>query len=96
MILLSNIGFSVMLDIVVRPRSTLDIALWVKSKMAAIIPRSNNKFMSFLTEWKHCRMILDFGGHHQVYALHIGVNKKNRYCIVGKIQNGQHFSKVKQ
>ena len=41
---------------VVEPGITLDIALLVKSKMTAIVQRqtrSNNKFISFSTEWKH-------------------------------------------
>ena len=37
-----------MLDPVVWSAIILDIALWVKSKMAAICPRSNNKLISFL------------------------------------------------
>ena len=46
----STIGFSDMLDLVVWSEKTLDIALWVKSKMAAIWPRSNIKLISFSTE----------------------------------------------
>ena len=43
------IGFSDMPDLVVWSEITLDIALWVKSKMTAICPRSNNKLILFLT-----------------------------------------------
>ena len=45
MIFVSTIGFSGMPDLVVWPEITLDIALWVKSKMAAIWPRSNIKLI---------------------------------------------------
>ena len=47
MILVSIIGFSGMSDLVVWSEILLDIALWVKSKMAAILLRSNIKFISF-------------------------------------------------
>ena len=49
MILVFTIGFLGMPDLVVWSAITLDIALWVKSKMAAICPRSSNKFISFST-----------------------------------------------
>ena len=45
MILVSSIGFSGMSDIVVQSQNILRIALWVKSKMAAICSRSNNKLI---------------------------------------------------
>ena len=45
MIFLSTIGFSAMPDLVVWSEITLDIALWVKSKMADIWPRSNIKLI---------------------------------------------------
>ena len=48
MILVSTIGFSGMPDIEVWSKNSLDIALWVKSKMAAICIRSDNESMSFL------------------------------------------------
>ena len=41
MILMSILGFLGTADIVVWPKSTLAIALWVKSKMAAICSESN-------------------------------------------------------
>ena len=44
MILLSTTGFSGMPDLVVWSEITLDIALWVKSKMAAIWLRSLNLY----------------------------------------------------
>ena len=50
MIFVSTIGFSGMPDLVVWSEITLDIALWLKSKMAAILPRSNIKLISFSTE----------------------------------------------
>ena len=49
MIFVSTIGFSGM-PYPVWPEITFDIALWVKSKMAAIWPRSNIKLISFSTE----------------------------------------------
>ena len=50
MILMSTIGFSGKPDLVVWSEIILDIALWVKSKMAAIWPRSNIKLISVPTE----------------------------------------------
>ena len=50
MIFVSTIGFSGMPDLVVWSEITFDIDLWVKSKMAAIRPRSNIKLISFSTE----------------------------------------------
>ena len=50
LILVSTIGFSGMPDLVVWSEINLAIALWVKSKMAAICPRSNNKLIWFLTQ----------------------------------------------
>ena len=50
MIFVSTIGFSGMPYQVVWSEITLDIALWVKSKMAAIWPGSNIKVISFSTE----------------------------------------------
>ena len=50
MIFVSTIGFLGMPDQVVWSEITLDIALWVKSKMAAICPRSNNKLIYYLTQ----------------------------------------------
>ena len=63
--------------------------------MATIFPSLNNKLLSFLTEWKQ---IHDFGVHHRVfsYARHIGIAKKNKRCIVDKIQDVRHFFKLKQ
>ena len=49
MILVFNMGFSGIPDLVVWAAITLDIALWVKSNMAVICPRSNNKLISFST-----------------------------------------------
>ena len=43
MILLSTVGFSGMPYLVVLSAITLDITLWVKSKMVAICSSSNNK-----------------------------------------------------
>ena len=50
MILVSTIGFSGMPGLVVWSEITLDIALWAKSKMAAICPRSNNELISVSTQ----------------------------------------------
>ena len=50
MIFVSTIGFSGMPDLVVWSEITLDIALWVKSKMAAICPRSNNNLIYYSTQ----------------------------------------------
>ena len=50
MIFVSTIGFSGMPDLVVWSEIPLGITLWVKSKMAAIWPRSNIKWISFSTE----------------------------------------------
>ena len=50
MILVSTIGFSGMPDLVVWSEIILDIALWVKFRMAAIWPRSNIKLISFSSE----------------------------------------------
>ena len=50
MILVSTIRFSGMPDLVVWSEITLDVALWVKSKMAAFCPRSNSKSISFSTQ----------------------------------------------
>ena len=50
MISVSTIRFSGMPDLVVWSEITLDVALWVKSKMAAICPRSNNKLLYFSEE----------------------------------------------
>ena len=50
MIFVSTIGFSGMPDQVVWSEIALDIALWVKSKMADICPRSNNKLIYYLTQ----------------------------------------------
>ena len=50
MICVSTVGFSGMPDLVVWSEITLNIALWVKSKMVAIWPRSNIKLISFSTE----------------------------------------------
>ena len=51
MILIFIIGFSCMPDIMVWPEIILDIALWVKSKMASILARFSYKLTSFSTEW---------------------------------------------
>ena len=50
MIFVSTIGFSGMPDLVMWSEITLDIASWVKYKMAAIWPRSNIKLIPFSTE----------------------------------------------
>ena len=55
-ILVSTIGFSIMSDIMVWLESSLDIALWVESKMAAICEKQ--KLIQLSTEWKQIR---DFG-----------------------------------
>ena len=47
MILVSTMGFSGMPDLVVWSEITLDMALWVKSKMPAIRLRLNSKLISF-------------------------------------------------
>ena len=48
--LVSTIQFSGMPDLVVWSEITLDVALWVKSKMAAFCPRSNSKSISYLPQ----------------------------------------------
>ena len=50
MILVSTVGFLYMLEIVVWPEKTLDIALFIISIMAAIYLRSNDKLISYSTE----------------------------------------------
>ena len=50
MILVFTIRFSGMPDLVVWSEITLDVALWIKSKMAAFFPRSNSKSISFSTQ----------------------------------------------
>ena len=50
MVFVSTMGFSGMPDLVVWSEITLDIALWVESKMAAMCPRSNNKLIYFSTQ----------------------------------------------
>ena len=47
MILLSNMDFSDMLDIMVLQGTIFDIALWVKSKMASISVRLSYKLTIF-------------------------------------------------
>ena len=64
MIFVSTIGFSSMPDLVVWSEITLDIALWVKSKMAAIWPRSNIRLISFSTE---SGQVHDFGVYCTVF-----------------------------
>ena len=58
-------GFSGMPDIVVWSKNTLDIALWVKSKIAAICTRLNNESMSFLAAEKQIR---HFSVNHSVHG----------------------------
>ena len=65
MILVSILRFSGTLDTVVKQECILDIALWVKSKMAAICSRSNLQFISFSTELKQIR---DCDVHLRVFA----------------------------
>ena len=50
MIFVSTIGFSGIPDHVVWSKMTFDVALWVKSKMATICPRSNNKLIYYSTQ----------------------------------------------
>ena len=50
MIFVSTMVFSGMSDLVVWSEITLDIALWVKSKIAAISSRSNNKLIYYSTK----------------------------------------------
>ena len=50
MISVSTVRFSGMPDLVVWSEIILDVALWVKSKMAAFCQRSNSKSISFLTQ----------------------------------------------
>ena len=52
MIFVSTIGFSGMPDLVVWSQINLDIALWAKSKMAAICPRSSIKLIYFSTKFE--------------------------------------------
>ena len=65
MILVSILRFLGPPGTVVKPESTLDIALWVKSKMVAICSRSNFYFISFTTELKQ---IHDFDVHLRVFG----------------------------
>ena len=51
MILVSTMDFSDMRDIMVLQETILDIAFWVKSKMATISARLSYKLTSFSTEW---------------------------------------------
>ena len=64
MILVPTIGFSDMPDIMMWPEIILDIALWVKSKMASIFASLSYKLTSFSTEWtqKH-----QFGVYHRIF-----------------------------
>ena len=50
MISVSTIRFSRMRDLVVWSEINLDVALWVKSEMAAFCPRSNSKSISLSTQ----------------------------------------------
>ena len=50
MIFVSTIGFSGIPNLVVWSKIIFDIALWVKFKMAAIYPRSNNKLIYYSTQ----------------------------------------------
>ena len=78
------IGFSGMPDLVMLSAITLDIALWVKSKIAAICLRSNNKLIAFTTQG---RQIHIFDVYYRVlrYVRHSGVvGKYFRHCIVDK------------
>ena len=70
-------------DLVVWSEITLDIALWVKSKMAAICPRSNNKMISFPKQQRQIHMF-DVYYKFLRYVSHSGVaGKYFRHCIVG-------------
>ena len=94
MIFVSTIGFSGMPDLVVWSEITLDIALWVKSKMAAIWSRSNIKLISFSTEKKQ---VHDFGVYYTVFRYaRPGSVIRNYFgrCIVGKIQDGRLFPNI--
>ena len=53
MIFVYTMGVFCMPDSVVWRESTLDIVVWVKSKMAVICPRSNNTLISFSAYQKH-------------------------------------------
>ena len=91
MILLSNMDFSDMLDIMVLQETIFDIALWVKSKMASISIRLSYKLTIFSREWTYKH---NFGVYHRVfrYARHSGVvGKYFSYCIIGKIEDGRHW-----
>ena len=74
-------------DIMVRQEIILDIAVWVKSKMASISARLSYTLTSFLTEWTQKQ---NFGVYHRVfrYARHSGVVWEYfRYCIMGENQD---------
>ena len=58
MISVSTIGFSGMPDLVLWSEIILDIALRVKSKMAAIWPRSNIKLISFPMNRNRCMILV--------------------------------------
>ena len=51
MILLSTMDLSDMPDLMVLQETILDIALWVKSKMASISARLSYTLTLFSTEW---------------------------------------------
>ena len=66
-----------------------------KSKMVVICARSNNKLISYSTEYKQihdlCVYNMVFG-----YAQHSGVARKYYFklCISGKITDARHLFKV--
>ena len=76
MILVSTMGFSGTPDIVVWPENTLDIALWVKFKMAAIYSRSNNINMSI--KWYV---------HKILYEITLWV--KSKMAVIGSRSNNK-------
>ena len=95
MISVSTIVFSGMPDLVLWSEIILDIALWVKSQMAAIWPRSNIKLISFSNESEQVHAsgvyytVFRYARHSSVVRNYIG------RCIVGKIQDGPLLPKVK-
>ena len=92
---MSTIGFPGMPDLMVWLEITLDFAVWVKSKMAAIWPRLNIKLISFSTEWEQVHyfgvyyMVLRYARPSSVVRNYFGL------CIVEKIQDGRLLLEVK-
>ena len=78
MILVSTVMFSDIPEYLMCPGRTLDIALWVNSKMASICTMSNYTLIySFLTEY---RPIHDFVVDHSVFKV-CSTQSMSEYCF---------------